>query len=305
MRGIGTINNSDPLYIVDGMPIEGGIDFLNPHDIQSIEVLKDAASGAVYGARAANGVILVTTKKGKQGGAKVTYDFSYGISNLWKQRDVLNASEYALMMNEGRLNAGMAPLYNAPYAYGQGTDWQKEVFNKNAPDQRHQISVSGANERVDYYLSLGYVRQEGIVGGDWDRSNYNRLSLRSNTNYEVMNKENERSWLNKLKLSANLSYAKIKSRGVETNSAWGSPLGSALTLSPILTVYEADAAAQQAQLNLYKDKLNYFPIYGPNGQMFTVPGPDYNEMVNPLAALSLPGAQGWSHKFVGNFSAEL
>lgn len=305
VRGIGTINNSDPLYIVDGMPIEGGIDFLNPNDIQSIEVLKDAASGAVYGARAANGVILVTTKKGKLGGAKVTYDFSYGISNPWKHRDVLNASEYALMMNEGRLNAGIAPLYNDPYSYGKGTDWQKEVFNKNAPDQRHQISVSGANERVDYYLSLGYVRQEGIVGGDWNRSNYERLSLRSNTNYEVMNKESERRWLNKLKLSANLSYAKIKSRGVETNSAWGSPLGSALTLSPILSVYEADAAAEQAQLKLYKDKVGYSPIYSQDGRMFMVPGPDYNEMVNPLASLSLPGNEGWSHKFVGNFSAEL
>lgn len=305
VRGIGTINNSDPLYIVDGMPIEGGIDFLNPNDIQSIEVLKDAASGAVYGARAANGVILVTTKKGKQGNAKITYDFSYGISNPWKRRDVLNATEYALMMNEGRLNAGMTPLYNDPYSYGKGTDWQKEVFNNNAPDQRHQISISGANEKLDYYLSLGYVKQEGIVGGDWNRSNYERLSIRSNTNYEVLNKENERDYLNKLKLNANLSYANIKSKSIETNSTWGSPLGSALALSPILTVYEADAAAQQAQLDLYKDKTGYSPIYGPDGRMFMVPGTEYNEMVNPLASLSLPGTQGWSHKFVGSFGAEL
>ena len=305
IRGIGTINNSDPLYIVDGMPIEGGIDYINPNDIQSIEVLKDAASGAVYGARAANGVILVTTKKGKQGGAKITYDFSYGISNPWKHRDVLNASEYALIMNEGRLNAGMAPMYNDPYSYGKGTDWQREVFNKNAPDQRHQVSVSGASDRVDYYVSLGYVNQEGIVGGNWNRSNYERLSLRSNTNYEVMNKEQDRDFLNRLKLSANISYANIKSRGVDTNSSWGSPLGSALTLSPILGVYEPDAAAEQAQLNLYKDKVGYFPIYSQGGRMFMVPGTEYNEMVNPIAALSLPGNQGWSHKFVGNFSAEL
>ena len=101
IRGIGTINNSDPLYIVDGMPISGGIDYLNPSDIASIEVLKDAASAAVYGARAANGVILVTTKSGKIGTTKVTYDFSYSLQNPWKERDVLNATEYALLMNEG------------------------------------------------------------------------------------------------------------------------------------------------------------------------------------------------------------
>ena len=93
VRGVGTITNSEPLYIVDGMPIEGGLDYLNPNDIASIEVLKDAASGAVYGARAANGVIIVTTKTGKVGTTRVNYDFSYGWQSPWKKRDVLNASE--------------------------------------------------------------------------------------------------------------------------------------------------------------------------------------------------------------------
>ena len=111
VRGIGTINNSEPLYIVDGMPIEGGLDYLNPNDIQSIEVLKDAASGAVYGARAANGVILVTTKNGQKGRTNITYDFSYGWQSAWKHRDVLDATEYAIMMNEGSLNAGIAAPY--------------------------------------------------------------------------------------------------------------------------------------------------------------------------------------------------
>lgn len=157
IRGIGTTTGdgaADPLYIVDGMPIEGGLDYLNPNDIASIEVLKDAASGAVYGARAANGVILVTTKTGKEGKAKVTYDFSYGWQRPWKERDVLNASEYAVMMNEGAINAGMAPKYSDPYSYGVGTNWQKETFNYDAPVMNHQVSVSGASEKVNYLFSL-------------------------------------------------------------------------------------------------------------------------------------------------------
>ena len=163
VRGVGTIRTengaADPLYIVDGMPLEGGLDYLNPNDIASIEVLKDAASGAVYGARAANGVILVTTKTGKIGKTKVTYDFSYGWQSAWKKRDVLNASEYALMINEGAINAGIAPKFSDPYSYGQGTNWQDEVFNNNAPMMNHQVSVSGASEKVNYLFSLGFLSQ--------------------------------------------------------------------------------------------------------------------------------------------------
>lgn len=305
VRGIGTINNSDPLYIVDGMPIEGGLDYLNPSDIQSIEVLKDAASGAVYGARAANGVILVTTKTGKLGKTKVTYDFSYGWQSAWKHRDVLNATEYALLINEGLVNAGMSPIYNDPYSYGEGTDWQNEVFNDNAPVMNHQISVSGASEKVSYLLSAGYYTQDGIVGGDYGRSNYERLTLRSNNTYTLFDESKNRNWLNSLKITSNLSYARIKSTSIEANSTWGAPLGSALSLSPILTVYDEGEAAQ-AQLDKYAGSANYTPFYDPrNGKLFMIPGSEYGEMTNPIANLSLPGTQGWSHKFVANFSAEL
>jgi len=180
IRGPGTITNSDPLYIVDGMPIAGGIDFVNPTDIESIEVLKDAASGAIYGARAANGVILVTTKKGKQGKASINYNFSMGWQNAWKKRDVTSATDYAIMQNESRLNGGQAPLYldpanltdtNGNPIKGFGTDWQELVFNDNAPVQNHELSISGATEKLNYYLSLGYYDQEGIVGGNFGQSN--------------------------------------------------------------------------------------------------------------------------------------
>lgn len=305
IRGIGTINNSDPLYIVDGMPIEGGLDYLNPNDIASIEVLKDAASGAVYGARAANGVILVTTKTGKIGATKVTYDFSYGWQNAWKKRDVLDASAYAMMINEGYMNAGIAPKYKDPYSFGVGTDWQDVLFYKNAPVQSHQLSVSGANEKVGYLFSAGYYAQDGIVGGNFNRSNYERLTLRSNTVYTLFDESKNRNWLNSLKVTSNLSYAKVVSTGIETNSTWGSPLGSALALSPILTVYDEGDAAK-AQLDKYSKTEGYTPMYDHrNGKMYSIPGSEYGEMVNPIANLSLPPTKGWSHKFVGNLSAEL
>lgn len=309
VRGVGTIRTengaADPLYIVDGMPLEGGLDYLNPNDIASIEVLKDAASGAVYGARAANGVILVTTKTGKIGKTKVTYDFSYGWQSAWKKRDVLNASECALMINEGAINAGIAPKFSDPYSYGQGTNWQDEVFNNNAPMMNHQVSVSGASEKVNYLFSLGFYTQDGIVGGNFDRSNYERLTLRSNTQYTLFDESKERNWLNSLKVTSNLSYARIKSTNFDDNSTWGTPLGSALALSPILNVYDETEEAIKAQFDKYGTTAEYTPVYDPrNGKLFSIPG-EFGEMSNPIAKLSLPGDKHWSHKFVANFSAEL
>ncbi|MGL4851715.1 MAG: SusC/RagA family TonB-linked outer membrane protein [Phocaeicola sp.] len=301
IRGVGTINNSDPLYIVDGMPIEGGIDYLNPTDIASIEVLKDAASGAVYGARAANGVILVTTKSGTVGKVKVTYDFAYSLQNPWKEREVLNATEYALLMNEGYMNAGMAPKYNDPYSYGTGTNWQKEVFNYDAPMQNHQLSISGANDKTSYFLSMGYFQQEGIVGGNYDRSNYDRLTLRLNMNNILLDTK-ERNFLNKIQIGINASYAKVNSTGIGTNSEWGTPLGSALALSPIIPVYAVD---EEAALREYAGVADFTPIYSPDGRLYSIAGVDYNEITNPLAQLSLPGAKGWSHKFVASFFGEI
>lgn len=308
IRGVGTINNSDPLYIVDGMPIEGGLDYLNPADIASIEVLKDAASGAVYGARAANGVVLVTTKQGKEGKTKVTYDFSYGWQSVAKKRNILNASEYAMMMNEGAINAGIAPLYADPASYGRGTDWQDLVFNNNAPVMNHQLSVSGGSSKVHYLMSLGYYDQDGIVGGNFDRSDYQRLTLRSNVGATLFDKSESRTWLNKLTLQTNVAYTRIKSRGIETNSTWGSPLGSALAMSPILTPYlEKGSAEEAAQLAYLSGQENYVPMYGEDGRLVMVPTAfgNFQEMNNPIANLMLPGSRNWSHKFVANFIGDL
>ena len=120
VRGIGTINDSNPLYIVDGMPVTGGIEYINPADIESVEVLKDAASAAIYGARGANGVILVTTRQGAEGKSVISYNGSYGVQNPWRMPQALNATQYALIINEMNMNMGKAPVYADPYSYGEG-----------------------------------------------------------------------------------------------------------------------------------------------------------------------------------------
>ena len=314
IRGIGTINNSDPLYIVDGMPISGGLDFVNPNDIESIEVLKDAASGAIYGARAANGVILVTTKKGKLGKTSINYNFSYGWQSAWKRREVTSATDYAILQNEKYMNGGQAPLYADPYnltdingnpVTGFGTDWQDAVFNDGAPVVNHDVTISGATEKVNYYLSLGYYSQDGIVGGNYGQSNYDRLTLRSNTSYNLIDASKERSFLNKLDLSVNVAYMRTHSTGVSENSEFGSILGSALYLSPILPITVSGATADE-MVNYYESQGFDLPR-DQNGNAYTVPSyfGSYNEMNNPLAMMTLNPQKNFSHKFVPKFSIDL
>jgi len=325
IRGIGTINDSNPLYIIDGMPTDqDGMESVNPSDIESIEVLKDAASGAIYGARAANGVILVTTKKGKLGKASINYNFSYGWQSAWKKRDVTGATDYAILQNEKYVNGGFAPLYADPYnlvdangnaVKGFGTNWQELLFNDNAPVVQHDVSVSGASEKVNYYLSLGYFTQEGIVGGNYGQSNYNRLTIRSNNQFNLFDDSKERNFLNKLDLGANLSYMRVHNTGIDANSTWGSPLGSALYLAPTLPVtltqlgYDTVGEEQvprygQAMIDRYSA---YDLYYDANGHPYTIPGyvGSYQEQNNPIAMMQGNPNKNWSHKFMPKFSLDL
>lgn len=299
IRGVGTVNNSDPLYIVDGMPVDGGINYLNPTDIESVEILKDAASAAIYGARAANGVILVTTKQGKSGKASINYDFTYGWQNPWKKRSVLNATEYMTIMNEVAINDGNAPRFTPDQiaSAGKGTDWQDETFNYDAPIQSHQVSVNGGSDNVTYFLSLGYFDQEGIVGGNYGKSNYNRWSLRSNTTYTIYEAK-DRNFLNKLKVGVNMSYARAKSSGIEVNSEYGSILGSALAFDPTIPIYAADPdAVLAAHPHSVKDK---------NGNVYSTPPAGFQEIANPVAMLNMPSNSTLNEdKFVASFWAEL
>ena len=299
IRGVGTVNNSEPLYIVDGMPVDGGINYLNPTDIQSVEILKDAASAAIYGARAANGVILVTTKSGVSGKTNITYDFTYGLQNPWKKRSVLNATEYMTLMNEVAVNDGNAPKYLPEQiaSAGKGTDWQDETFNYDAPVQSHQVSVNGGSEKIVYFLSLGYYDQEGIVGGNYGKSNYNRWSLRTNSTYNVFETK-DRSFLNKMRVGVNISYARSKSSGIETNSEYGSVLGSALAFDPTVPVYAANPESVLASYpNAVKDK---------NGKVYSIPAGGFQEIANPVGMLNAPTSSTLNEdKFVASFWGEL
>lgn len=302
IRGIGTINNSDPLYIVDGMAVDGGIAYLNPVDIESVEILKDAASAAIYGARAANGVILVTTKSGKEGKAKINYNFSYGWQNPWKKKAVLDATEYMTLMNESYINDGNLPIYTKEQiaSAGKGTDWQDEIFNYDAPVQNHQLSVSGGNEKANYFVSLGYYDQEGIVGGNFGKSNYNRWSLRTNSSYTVL-EDKSRKFLNKVRVGVNISYARSKTTGIDPNTEYGSVLGSAVGFNPTIPVYADEATGEQ----ILKDHPTAI-VDRYTGQVFSLPPAGYQELQNPLGMLHRDELTANNDdKFVGSFWGEV
>ncbi len=316
IRGIGTVNNSEPLYIVDGMPVDGGINYLNPTDIASVEVLKDAASAAIYGARAANGVILVTTKGGTEGRTSVNYDFSYGLQNPWTKKSVLNATEYMTIMNEMDINDGGLPRYSAEQiaSAGLGTDWQDQIFNYDAPVQQHQLSVSGGTSKAQYFLSFGYFNQEGIIGGDYGRSNYERYSFRSNSTYNLFN-TTSRSFLNNVNVGVNLSYSRSISTGVDTNSEYGSILGSAVSFSPLQSVYADDKVLIDREINgaiVQKTAaqwiLHDYPtaVTDANGRVFSLPPSGYQELSNPMAILNAPTLTEYSDdKIVASAWAEI
>lgn len=192
IRGVGSVSlNPNPLYVIDGIPA-GGINNIDPKDIESLEVLKDASSAAIYGSRAANGVILITTKKGAAGKVQVNLDSYYGTQTAWRTLDLLNREEYirygtALLTAAGqpvpgRFNNLNTPVYEgAPTTFGNtDTDWQDVMF-RSAPITDNQMSISGGNERSRFYTSLGYFKQEGIM----PFTDYNRKSFRINSDHKI------------------------------------------------------------------------------------------------------------------------
>ena len=233
IRGLGTTGNSAPLYIVDGVQLDN-ISFLNSSDIESLDVLKDAASAAIYGNRAANGVVLITTKKGKIGDAVVSYDGYVGVQNVYKKIDMLDAQQYATIMNEMNINAGGTAIdflrdYNIDLdKIGKGTDWFDELTVKNAMVTNHNLSVQGGSDKGVYSVSAGYTSQDGLVGGH-SISNYERINFRINTEFKVKKY---------LVLGQHLSFSHTSSREVGTGNGYDNTLGAIYSISPFRPVYD-------------------------------------------------------------------
>ncbi len=260
VRGTNSINgNSEPLYVVDGIQISNGggindvspLSTINPNDIESVEVLKDASASAIYGARAANGVVLITTKRGKAGVTRVSLDSYYGVQQAIKTLDVLNASEFAQLENEVFKNNA----YPNPESLGEGVNWQKLIF-QTAPIQSHQLSINGGNEKTQLALSANYFNQDGIL----INSNFKRYSYRLNVDHKVSNR---------FKVGTSILGSIITNSGIDAGSTTigdagvvtGTVLGAAVGAPPTLQPYREDGSI--------------FP-FGEQGNG------QYREVVNPL-----------------------
>ena len=291
VRGTTSINNSDPLYVVDGTPITGNIDYLSKSDIESIEVLKDAASSAIYGARAAAGVILITTKKGKSGSTRVRYEGTFGIQSPERKLDLCNAQEYSTLYNEAITNdnSTLSPISNGN-SLGKGTDWQNVIFSNNSKITNHELSISGGSDKATIYSSFNYLDQEGIVMPDV--SNYKRYGLRVNADYKLS------SWL---KVGENISYTYTKRRGIDTNTNSGGYLASAINLDPITPLVITDPNIANAP-----PYSNHIVMRDENGNPYGISKYVGREMVNPLAkANTQEGNYTSAQNIIGNFFVEL
>ena len=260
IRGIGTIADSNPLYIVDGVPV-GNIDYLSPSDIESIDVLKDGASAAIYGSRGANGVVLITTRKGKQGAkSQISYNGYYGVQNIYNKPPALNAQEYMFIIDEGRANDGLAPtnweneiktnswlegqqaglgteygeyVWNKLQNGWKGTDWVDEITQKNAPMQSHALNITGATEDMTYGAGFSYLDQAGMIGGDIIDAGLKRLTARLNTEIKLV----EIGGRKILKLGENFTFNNTQRRGTGTGNIYYNDLHDALVINPLMPAY--------------------------------------------------------------------
>ena len=289
VRGVASINaSSDPLYVIDGYPSNEDLT-LSPEDIESIEVLKDAASAAIYGSRAAGGVVLITTKRGKEGKVKVNYNFQFSISQLAKKVKVLNATQFTDLVIDGRNNAyknllttagktwndsyfgdtnevraqrlgtsnsaAMIPEFMYDFANQKAiaseydTDWQDELY-RNAGSQRHHLSVNGGNNKVRYEVSASFQDQNGIVVTTGQK----KLNLRGNMDINVSSK---------FKISANFSNSSNWNREIQEGRFNQGPILGALIYAPIFTCYNEDGSLKKGEMTSYASKYGFQQIENP------------------------------------------
>ena len=240
IRGIGTIGNYAPLYIVDGIAV-GDIDNLSPSDIETLDILKDAASAAIYGSRGANGVVLVTTKKGKKNTKPiVSYNGYYGWQNVVNPPQLLNAQEYVAAMDEANESSGFprdnyatqVPIgHKIESGEWEGTNWFNEIEEKNAPVQSHSLNITGGSERSVFSLSGSYLNQQGILGKQVN-NDYERINLRLNSEHILFQTKSGRDIVT---LGENLTYTNEKNPTIRTGNIYWNDLHNMLVTSPFLT----------------------------------------------------------------------
>ncbi len=270
IRGLGSINNSDPLFIVDGIP-SGGIDYLNPGDIESISILKDAASTAIYGARGSNGVVLITTKKGSRNSkASLTYDSYVGTQEPWKFMSLLNAEEYAVLMNESRAAAGLPALSGLrdPASLGEGTDWQKELFQR-APMTNHSVLYTNGTATSSTAMGVSHFGQDGIIGGEKGR--YERTTFRVNSEQQAGDR---------FRVGQNVNFTHIERNALAENNEFVTPVVRALNIDPVTPVTRNDGTFA------YTDYID-------------------SDIVNPLNQVAQTFDTWTTNRFVGNVFGEV
>lgn len=270
IRGAGTNGNTAPLYIIDG--VAGDINNLNPADIERIDVLKDAASCAIYGSAAANGVILVTTKQGKKGKIQVSYDANVGWANVYRMPKMLTAKQYMEVMDQVRFNSGESgydwksimgeDLYNS-YMDGsnEGTNWVEAIRNKNAVTTSHSLNVTGGSDRSTFSMGAGYQYQDGVFG-NVVKSDYRRFTFRINSEHVIYRND---KGMDVVKIGENVYYQHKQNQGIQIGGQYSNELSNMLRANPAIPMYNADGSYTKAEdLKNWVDNYNSYsvnPVY--------------------------------------------
>ena len=262
IRGIGTLNDAAPLYVVDGMMVSD-INFLNPNDVETMTVLKDASATAIYGSRGSNGVVIISTKKGQKG-SQVNFSSYFGVQDFWRSNNVLDATTWGYLKNEAMVAAGNQPAISDPKQL-QTTDWLKAVTNANAPISNIDLSVSGGNDKGDYFFSVNSFKQEGII----NKTSFDRVSFRANSSYSV------KPWL---KIGENITLARSKNQTGVEGDEW---------TSMIVTTISKDPAS---------------PVRNPDG---TYARGIYNDIWNPVAVIDYTNNEDVVYRSLANVFADI
>ena len=265
IRGLGSINNCDPLVVIDGVPTDLGLSSLNMADVERLDVLKDASATAIYGSRGANGVVMITTKRGTEGKGKLAVSANYSFQNATNVLSLLNAAQYAELSNDMMVNSGRNPNpeWANPSELGAGTDWMDELLRTGVM-QNYTVSYSGGNEKSHYYVSGGFLDQSGIVKS----VNYRRFTFQSNSDAQVL------KWL---KFSNNITFS------ADTKKSGSYNIGDALKALPIYPVKNEDGSWS-----------------GPDGNSEW-----YGSTRNPIGPTELNKSQTDGYNFLANLTAEL